>query len=104
MLDQICSALSTAHQQDIIHWDIKPANILLDEAGNAYLADFGIAKDLGEGRQLTAMGAVVGTPDYISPEQILGDGVSPQTDIYSLGAVLYEMLTGEKPFPDDSGG
>ncbi|MGD2048296.1 MAG: protein kinase, partial [Chloroflexota bacterium] len=102
MLDQVASALSAAHRQGVIHRDIKPSNILLDETGNAYLSDFGIAKQLDEKQQLTAPGAVVGTPDYISPEQILDKKISPQTDIYSLGAVLFETLTGEKPFGNSS--
>ena len=102
MIDQVASALSEAHLRGIIHRDIKPANILLDEAGNAYLSDFGIAKDLGRDRQLTAAGGVIGTPDYISPEQILNEQVGPQSDIYSLGAVLFETLTGEKPYGESS--
>lgn len=102
MLDQVCAALSAAHRHGVVHRDIKPANILLDEDSNAFLADFGIAKDLSGQEQLTAIGAAIGTPDYISPEQIRNDNVSPQSDIYSLGAVLYETLTGEKPFPDAS--
>ncbi|MGD2079488.1 MAG: protein kinase, partial [Chloroflexota bacterium] len=102
MLDQVAAALDAAHGRGIVHRDIKPANILLDEAGNAFLSDFGIAKDLGQQGGLTVEGAVIGTPDYISPEQILAEEVTPQTDIYSLGAVLYETLTGEKPFPDSS--
>jgi energy-coupling factor transporter ATP-binding protein EcfA2 len=102
MLDQIALALSAAHGQGVIHRDIKPGNILLDEAGNAYLSDFGIAKDLAGEMQLTAGGAVIGTPDYISPEQIKSEPIGPQSDIYSLGAVLYETLTGERPYPDAS--
>lgn len=102
MLEQIAGALTIAHQQGVIHRDIKPGNILLDEAGNAYLADFGIAKDQAREQQLTADGALVGTLDYVSPEQIMSDAVTPQSDIYSLGAVLYETLTGEKPFSDAS--
>ena len=102
MLDQVASALSAAHQQGVIHRDIKPANILLDENGNAYLSDFGIAKELGIDRQFTAAGAILGTPDYISPEQILNEQVGSQSDIYSLGAVLFETLTGEKPYGDSS--
>jgi serine/threonine protein kinase len=93
VLEQICSALSVAHRNNIIHRDLKPANILLDEESNAYLADFGIAKDLlsiqGEGTQADA---VVGSPDYLSPEQARSEPVTPQTDIYSLGATLYEVL------------
>ena len=102
LLDQISGALSAAHSQGVVHRDIKPANILLDEASNAYLSDFGIAKDLTGEMQMTAEGAVIGTPDYISPEQILNDPITPATDIYSLGAVLYETLTGKKPFLDSS--
>ncbi|MFW6070607.1 MAG: protein kinase domain-containing protein, partial [bacterium] len=102
MVDQVASALAAAHRQGIVHRDIKPANILLDEEGNAYLSDFGIAKDLTSDVQMTAVGAFMGTPEYASPEQILAEPLTPQTDLYSLGLILYETLTGEKPFPGDS--
>ncbi len=102
LLNQIADALSVAHQQGIVHRDIKPGNILLDESGNAYLTDFGIAKDLLSQEQMTSENAVVGTLDYTSPEQILSGEVTSQSDIYSLGAIIYEILTGEKPFADDS--
>ncbi|MCH7662315.1 MAG: protein kinase, partial [Chloroflexi bacterium] len=101
-LDQIAAALTVAHRSRVVHRDIKPANILLDNEENAYLADFGIAKDLIDESEKTETGAVVGTFDYISPEQALSDSVSPQTDIYSLGVLLYEALTGQHPFPDSS--
>jgi serine/threonine protein kinase/two-component SAPR family response regulator len=97
-LDQIALALTAAHRQGIVHRDIKPANILFDEDGNAYLSDFGIAKNLGRDLQLTGGGALMGTPDYVSPEQLMGELVTPQADQYSLGAVLYEVLTGERAF------
>ncbi len=100
MLDQITSALAAAHRRGVIHRDIKPANILFDEAGNAYLSDFGIAKQMMGDLQLTAVGGIMGTPDYISPEQLKDEPVSPPSDLYSLGAVLYETLTGERPFPN----
>ena len=101
LLDQIASALDFAHRQQVIHRDIKPGNILLDEEGNAYLADFGIAKDLkGLNDNQTAADAVVGSLDYISPEQARSEPVAPRTDIYSLGVTLYEMITGEHPFKD----
>ena len=100
LLDQISAALAAAHSQGIVHRDIKPANILFDESRNAYLSDFGIAKDLQKDGQFTIEGTFLGSPDYISPEQLQEAPVSPQSDIYSLGAVLYEVLTGEKPFPD----
>ena len=101
ILDQIASALSAAHQHQVIHRDLKPGNVLLDEDGNAYLADFGIAKDLSSFKEnTTQVDAIVGSPDYLSPEQARSENVTPQTDIYSLGVVLYEMLTGEHPFPN----
>jgi len=100
LLDQIASALAAAHQQGIIHRDIKPANILFDKAGNAYLSDFGIAKNILQDLELTGEMGLVGTPDYISPEQLRNEPVTPQSDLYSLGAVVYEVLTGERPFTD----
>ena len=102
LLDQISSALEFAHRQDVIHRDIKPANILLDEDGNAYLADFGIAKDLQIGDQNTEPDAIVGSLDYISPEQARSEPVTSRTDIYSLGVMLYELITGEHPFKNVS--
>jgi WD40 repeat protein/serine/threonine protein kinase/DNA-binding SARP family transcriptional activator len=102
LLDQLAPALDMAHRQSIVHQDIKPANILFDEEGNAYLSDFGIAKDLYGNWRTRSEADVWITPDYISPEQLQDEPVSPQTDIYSLGAVLYEMLTGEKPFSNAS--
>jgi WD40 repeat protein len=102
LLDQLGAALTIAHRHGVVHRDLKPANILLDEDGNAYLADFGIAKDLSAddiGTPVTTQtGAVVGSPAYISPEQIKAEAITPQTDIYSLGIMLYEILTGVLPF------
>jgi WD40 repeat protein/serine/threonine protein kinase len=101
LLDQISSAISLAHSNNIIHRDIKPENILLDEDGNAYLADFGIAKDVKlQAASSTQKDAIMGSPDYIAPEQARSEHVTPRTDIYSLGIVLYEVLTGEHPFPN----
>lgn len=103
LLDQVASALAVAHRNQVIHRDIKPANILLDEDGNAYVSDFGLAKDLvSTGDPLSLDGAVLGTPDYLSPEQVRSEPVTPQSDIYSLGIVLYEMLTGCHPFPEQT--
>ncbi len=102
LLDQIASALVAAHRHGIIHRDIKPPNILLDEENNAYLADFGIAKNLITGKQTVGDDERVGSPAYISPEQIMGQPVSAQSDIYSLGVVLYMLLTGQTPFLDPS--
>lgn len=99
VFSQITSALHIAHTNQIIHRDIKPANILLNEYGDASLADFGIAKDHTMMSNGTKAGDMKGTPNYMSPEQIRGETVTPQTDIYSLGLLLYEMLVGEHPFP-----
>ncbi len=103
LLDQIASALDFAHRQDVIHRDIKPGNILLDEDGNAYLADFGIAKDLaGIKENKTAAEELAGSLDYIAPEQARSEPITARSDIYSLGITLYEMIVGEHPFKNSS--
>ena len=101
LVDQVTEALSVAHRHDVIHRDVKPGNILLDEDQNAYLADFGIAKDLAESA-VPEEDTITGSPMYMSPEQIHSQPVTPQSDLYSLGLVLYEMLTGHPPFPDST--
>ena len=94
---EIARALGAAHARAIVHRDIKPQNVLVDEEGSAKVTDFGIARSLEE-EGLTADGRVLGTTDYVSPEQALGHDVDGQSDIYSLGVVLFEMLTGDVPF------
>jgi eukaryotic-like serine/threonine-protein kinase len=94
---EIARALSAAHARGIVHRDVKPQNVLVDEEGSAKVTDFGIARSMDDSG-LTAEGRVLGTTDYVSPEQALGHGVNGQSDIYSLGVVLYEMLTGDVPF------
>ena len=99
ILSQMASALNYAHQNNVLHRDVKPSNILLDNQGNAFLTDFGIAKMVdGSGPDLTGTG-LIGTPRYMSPEQCLGrKDLTPTSDQYALGIILYEMLTGQAPF------
>ena len=101
ILDQVGAALAAAHQQGVVHRDVKPGNVLLDDEGNAYLSDFGIALETGAPEQ-TAGTMIRGTPAYLSPEQIRLEQTTPRSDVYSLGVVLFEMLTGTHPFPDTS--
>ena len=98
---EIARALGAAHARHIVHRDVKPQNVLIDDEGSAKVTDFGIARTLDEDG-LTADGRVLGTTDYVSPEQALGQPVSGQSDLYSLGIVLYEMLTGEVPFKGEN--
>src|SRR3984893_12366660 len=98
---EIARALGAAHARHIVHRDVQPQNVLVDEEGRAKVTDFGIARMRDE-EGLTADGRVLGTTDYVSPEQALGQDVTGQLDLYSLGIVLYEMLTGEVPFKGDS--
>jgi Tol biopolymer transport system component len=103
ILEQIAPALDYAHGKDVLHRDIKPSNVLLDESGGAFLTDFGIARVLSEGTAgaLTTHG-VVGTPSYMSPEQAQGKPLDGRSDIYSLGVMLFELLTGRRPFEADT--
>jgi len=94
---EIAHGLEYTHNQNIIHRDIKPSNVLISEEGNVKLIDFGVAKD-DTNTRLTMTGLIVGTPSYMSPEQAHGDPLGPQSDLYALGILLYEMLTGIKPF------
>jgi eukaryotic-like serine/threonine-protein kinase len=98
---EIARALGAAHERQIVHRDVKPQNILISEEGSAKITDFGIARSLTE-EGLTMAGRVLGTTDYVSPEQALGQRVTGQSDLYSLGVVLYEMLTGTVPFKGET--
>jgi Protein kinase domain len=96
LLADVADALDAAHRRALVHRDVKPANVLLDEDGHAYLTDFGITKQLGG--DSTDTGRVVGTLEYLAPEQIRGDPVDGRADVYALGCVLYECLAGAPPF------
>jgi YVTN family beta-propeller protein len=97
-LEQVAEALDYAHERGVVHRDLKPGNILFDERGNAYLADFGIAKAMAGDQDLTATGGIVGTPAYMSPEQARGVKLDGRTDVYSLAVVAYQTLAGKLPF------
>jgi hypothetical protein len=97
MATKLSSALTAAHRSNILHRDIKPGNILVDDGGEPYLADFGLARLIGE-QGLTQHGVFVGTPHYCSPEQVALEELDERSDIYNLGLVLFEMVTGKKPF------
>ena len=98
---QICDGLAAAHQLEIVHRDLKPQNIMLDQSGTVRIMDFGISRSL-RARGITADGIMIGTPEYISPEQAEGSKVDARTDIYSLGAIIFEMVTGKVPFEGDT--
>ncbi len=97
----VCDALEYAHQRGMIHRDVKPANVMITPEGQPILMDFGIAKIVG-GKQHTATGNVIGTAAYISPEQVRGETLDARVDIYALGVMLFEMLSGRPPFEGDS--
>ncbi|NIR44796.1 MAG: protein kinase, partial [Gemmatimonadetes bacterium] len=96
------AGLGYAHKRGVIHRDVKPANILIDAEGHVHLTDFGIAKALVGSTHLTETGAVIGTPQYMAPEQCEGRMVDGRADQYSLAAVGYQLLTGQPPFVSDS--
>jgi len=98
---QICEGLTEAHESGVMHRDLKPGNIMIDKGGNARIMDFGIARSL-KAKGITGSGVMIGTPEYMSPEQVEGKEVDPRSDIYSLGVILYEMITGRVPFEGDT--
>lgn len=97
---QICRALEAAHGEGVIHRDLKPQNIMLDKKGRVYVMDFGIARSAYL-PGMTQTGALIGTPEYMSPEQARGEKLTERSDLFSLGVIFYELLTGKSPYPDD---
>jgi serine/threonine protein kinase len=100
IMERMCDALTTAHERGIVHRDVKPGNILLDQHGDAYLADFGLAKFAAGSQEGLGDLYLVGTPEYMSPEQVMGDTTDHRSDVYSLGVILFELLAGRLPFYD----
>ncbi len=98
---QVCDGLAEAHKQGVVHRDLKPSNIMIDKQGDARIMDFGIARLL-KAKGITGAGVMIGTPEYMSPEQVESKEVDQRSDIYSLGIILYEMVTGQLPFEGDT--
>jgi len=99
---QVCRGLDVAHEQGIIHRDIKPQNVLIDHKGEVKLMDFGIARLAEAPEAMTQAGLIVGTPHYMSPEQVQGKALDPRSDVYAMGVLIYEMLVGRRPFESTS--
>src|SRR5206468_6798659 len=97
---QVLSAARFAHQRGVVHRDIKPHNVIIDGEGRVKVTDFGIAR--AGASEITETGSIIGTVQYLSPEQAQGEAVSPRSDLYSIGVMLYELVTGELPFDGDS--
>src|SRR6202041_4149719 len=101
VVEQVCRALDSAHTEGVIHRDLKPQNIMRDKNGRIVVMDFGLARSLGEAG-MTQTGAIVGTIEYMSPEQALGTTLDQRSDIFSVGLIFYELLTGKAPYEADT--
>ena len=101
IIQQVCRGLEAAHTEGVVHRDLKPQNIMVDANGRVWVMDFGLARSM-ETAGMTRTGALMGTPDYMSPEQARGEKVDARSDLFSLGIIFYEMLTGRLPFQADT--
>src|SRR5260370_5606675 len=99
---QVCAGLNAAHLENVIHRDLKPQNIMLEPQGRVLVMDFGLALSMEASAGMTRTGALMGTPDYMSPEQAKGDNVDARSDLFGLGIIFYELLTGKLPFEAES--
>src|ERR1700692_2893900 len=100
LVEQVCRALDSAHSEGVIHRDLKPQNIMRDKHGRIVVMDFGLARSLG-GTGMTQNGVILGTLEYMSPEQALGSTLDQRSDIFSVGLIFYELLTGKAPYEAD---
>ncbi len=101
IVSQICTALEAAHAEGVVHRDLKPQNVMVDKSGRVIVMDFGIARTMEPG-SMTQTGALLGTPDYMSPEQVMGEHVDPRSDLFTLGVIFYELLVGALPYKADT--
>ncbi len=99
---QVCTALDAAHAEGVVHRDLKPQNIMLDKSGRVIVMDFGIARTMEHGAGMTNTGALIGTPDYMSPEQVMGEHVDSRSDLFALGIIFYQLLVGQLPYKADT--
>src|SRR5206468_12744948 len=101
IIRQVCEALEVSHSESVVHRDLKPQNIMLDSSGRVYVMDFGLARSACFSG-MTQTGALIGTPEYMSPEQGRGEKLTERSDIFSLGIIFYELLTGKSPYHSDT--
>jgi serine/threonine protein kinase/tetratricopeptide (TPR) repeat protein len=99
---QVCTALDAAHAEGVVHRDLKPQNIMLDKSGRVIVMDFGIARTMEHGAGMTNTGALIGTPDYMSPEQVMGEHVDSRSDLFAVGIIFYQLLVGQLPYKADT--